>query len=204
MSEKSLCYFFNIDQAHPLIQSNHFKSLDTSALHGLFSFLHYRQSRVMVVGEMKNYGSRHSGLASVVQAMKSQAMALRHHLFFQGANVLPYPQGTPSAGGGILFSQGMVILWHLKSGSYSATNPQCHDEDPSVLHDVIQTIGLPAERFISVAEAEKFERDFLHQCFKPNGQYRDEAVVPQLVNQVSDAIKFTYTTPCDPIRRLKF
>ena len=186
---KSLCYFLTFDDGKLQVKDHELKQLDEKELNGLYSFIHYNQPRLMVVGALQDYGSQHSGLASIVESLKKQWQILRNSLFFfNKLSELPLPQEQPTAGGGLFILNGVVVLWHLKSGSYSLDNDSCHDDSP-LLDELIEQVGLPADCFISVEQAEQFERDYLRYYFDANGKLLNESLALELAENVSEIIK---------------
>ena len=183
-----LCYFLTFEEGRIYVQDNDLKPLDSHSLHGLYSFIHYSQPRLMVIGALHEHGSQHSGLASIVEALKRQWQSLRNHLFFNKSVDLLLPTQKPIAGGGLFILNGVVVLWHLKSGSYSLPNDMCHDNSPS-LDDLIKQIGLPSDRFVSVEQAEKFEREYLLGHFHPNGKLINESSSHVLIDHVREVLK---------------
>jgi hypothetical protein len=187
-SSSALCYFLTFEDGQIRVQDSDLKPLTEKALHGLYSFIHYNKPRLMVVGELHEHRSQHSGLSSIVEALKRQWQALRHHLFFNRLASFVFPNEKPSAGGGLFVLNGVVVLWHLKSGSYSLPNDHCHDQNPA-LDELIKQIGLPSDRFVSLEQAEQFERDYLQQHFHPNGQLINEHSSYELAHQLSEILK---------------
>lgn len=139
-------------------------------LHGFYSFIHYNEA--LVLGFLVDYGSQHSGLHTLLKTLRFIANKYRHHIFAHAPNDFLLPQGEPIAGGGILFFNGEVILWHLKSGSFSSNKLHCDDNQPVLLNGLIRQLGLPAERFLNLTKAEIFENDILQQLTSANGQFR--------------------------------
>lgn len=184
MSQKPLCYFLKKegDQIH--FYNEHFDRIQPASLNGLFSFVCYPTSVVM--GPLADYASRHQGLMTLVMVVSQQLSKHRYPFFSSSIRGL-LPKGGPIAGGGVWLNQGDIVLWHLKSGSISLDNPACHDQHPDLAR-MIQHIGFPSDRRLTLTQTDWFESQYMRQLFLENGDYIEPSTAPAAIQQVKSAL----------------
>ncbi len=182
MPSKSFC-FATLKKGKRHYYDFDYNELHGSILNGLHAFVYYPDPGLIVFNRLINYGSQHSGLNALVQIKKQSLDNFRNHFFPSGPTNFILPNIAPAAGGVALFWKGLVVIWHLKSGTYSFKNPACHDNN-SELKTLIEALGLPPENFITIAQAEFFEQYCLRSMFEPDGQYRDLIKAPELIHKI--------------------
>lgn len=188
MANHPLFYFVILKDKELKIFDNNFNPMK-KPLNGFFSFIYFDVDQLMVVGYLIDYGSHHSGLNRMIQTLRQFTNKYRHHLFAHAPKDFHLPYNQPAAGGGVLFYQGLVILWHLKSGSYSQQNQHCHDAHPPLLKTLIQRLGLPNDRFINLQRAEQFEKYELPRLFEANGQFQSHAQLALIIDDICQRLQ---------------
>ena len=185
---KSLCYFAVLEQEQLCFFDSDFIPQQGLTLNGSFAFIRYEHPDVMAIHSLIDHGSQHSGLDSFVQTLKQQLTTQRSRFF--NRNHLPFflPSQQPSYGGGIIFLKGDIVCWHLKSRSFSLTNPMCHDGNVH-LEIIKRASGLPEARFITIEKADLFETYFMPVILTPEGQYPHNASEQDLADLICQIVQ---------------
>lgn len=186
--QKSLCYFAILEQGEFNFCDSDFNLLPGLALHGSFAFIRYENPALFMIGKLHDYGSHHHAYALLVDVLKQHIALYRDRFFSLGARHFLLPVNQPIYGGGVVFFQGEVVYWHLKSRTFSLHNPACHDEGLA-LEKIKNTAGFPSNRFISVAQADFFEAHYMRQLFQADGQYIDSSRPDELVYRICQMVQ---------------
>lgn len=200
---KPLCYFVIQSRGKFCFFDDNFNPLNELVLNGYYSFIRYDNPNLMVMGELIDYGSHHSGLELIVQTIRHHTTLLRHYFYSIHTKPIFLPKDAPAYGGGVLYLNQEEVCWHVKCRSYSLENPACHDESPE-LSNLIHTSGLPANRYVSVKQADYFETHFMRQLLKPNGQYPIPTAPREAANKICEVLCLSPLAPvqekiaCDP------
>ncbi|MGQ3888174.1 hypothetical protein ACQUW5_03955 [Legionella sp. CNM-1927-20] len=177
MSQTSL-YFCNLKSSQLNFVNKEFEPVVLDSLSGLFAYILFKDIKLLVISNLKDYQSNHAGINLIRKAFRKRLIEESLH---KSIGITLFPD-EPDLGGEILLLKGEIIFWNFKSRSYSEKNAALHDESLQ-LQQQIQESGLLPECFISIRKSELFEKFYLKTYFAPNGQYQQNpSKVAQLLS----------------------